>query len=428
MAATVPCPHCGEFQVLNWRDPDTKAYRLIFDPAKPQHATYACVSGCEIEHIYKADMLAAGEWRFGVFEQQGEKKIWTPTAPGEGFSGTIGFWLSEMYSPFPNSTWGDMAARFLKSKSSVDNLKTFINTSLAETWKESEEEIQIGNLPERCEEYEAEVPAGVLILTAGVDVQSSPARLEYEIVGWGLDQESWSITRGTLFGDPSKLDVWEELKAELARPRYDAQGREYRVLCAGIDSGGHYTNEVYRFTRANAGRKWYAVKGANTHGKPLVSPPSKQGKPPVLLFTIGTEAAKDTLSAHLKIEQPGPGYCHFPDTITEDGQPLYDERFFKQLVSEKPIEKYVRGVKQRVWTPIRQKERNEALDIRVYAMAAYAILNPNLHRISEAIARVTEKATEETAEDLSEIKPKKAVKKSFLGGNQRKKGFVHNWR
>lgn len=406
----VPCPHCGEYQTLNWRDPETKAYRLIFDPQKPREAVYACTNGCEIQHIYKSDMLAAGEWRFS----------------GD-FSGSVGFFLHELFSPFPNSTWGDVAASFVKKKGNLDSLKTFVNTSLAETWKEIEEEIHVGDLPERCETYDAEVPTGALILTAGVDVQSSPARLEYEIVGWGLDDESWSITRGIIFGDPTQTDVWEGLKAALARPYFNASGKEYRVLCAGIDSGGHYTNEVYAFCRRNKGRRWFAVKGANTPGKPLITKPTQQGKPPIALFTLGTEAAKDTFSAQLKITEPGPGYCHFPDTISDDGEPLYSERYFKQLVAEKPIEKYVRGVKQRVWVLIKQKERNEALDCRVYAMAAKAILNANLHKIAEN-QRVVEKSTPEVEAELSENKPKKAAKKPFLGLNKQKKSFVNGWR
>lgn len=407
----VPCPHCGEFQVLEWKDKKSGAYRLVWPEGRPREAVYACVTGCEIEHHDKREMLDNGEWRF-----EGE------------FNGTVGFWINELYSPFPGSTWGHIAERFLKAKKNPTALQTFVNTTLAETWEPIEGEIELGTLPERCEDYGAEIPPGVIVLTAGVDVQSN--RLEFEIVGWGIDQESWSITRGVLFGDPSQRQVWDELKLALTKEFTDADGRTFTVKCAGIDSGGHHTQEVYAFCRQNAGRRWFAVKGSNTYGKPLTGKPSLQGKPPIKLFSIGTETAKDTIAASLQISEEGPGYCHFPNTCDDTGNPLYDENYFSQLVSEKPIEKYVRGVKQRIWVKIKQSARNEALDLRVYAMAALAILNPNLAKLAElqAHVNVAEKSSHEAELELAVNKPKKQQKRPFLGQIGRKKSFVNGWR
>ncbi len=406
----VPCPHCGEFQVLQWKDKETGAYRVIWPEGRPREATYACVSGCEIQHHDKREMLDRGEWRF-----EGE------------FNGTVGFWLHELYSPFPRSTWGHMAERFLRAKKHPTSLQTFVNTSLAETWAPIQGEIELGTLPERCEQYETEVPAGVLVLTAGVDVQSSPARLEYEIIGWGLDHENWAITRGVLFGDPAGRAVWERLKAELTRSFLGADGRTFTVKAACVDSGGHHTQEVYAFCRQNEGRRWFAVKGANSYGKPLITKPSLQGKPAVKLFSIGTETAKDTFAAWLKAVEPGPGYCHFPNLTDDTGNPLYDTAYFEQLVSEKPIEKYVRGVKQRTWVKIKQSARNEALDIRVYAMAALAILNPNFARLATQAMTSAENATENEALESSTKRLKVGQKRPFLG-NIGKKSFVNGWK
>lgn len=430
----VPCPHCGEFQTLQWKDKESGEYRIIFDTAAPKQAYYACVNGCIIQHHDKREMLDAGEWRFGVFESGKDKngneiKVWRQTENGEGFNGTVGFWINELYSPFPRSTWGHVAERFLKAKNNPTSLQTFVNTTLAETWSPLEAEIELGTLPERLEHYNAEIPAGVLVLTAGVDVQGN--RLEYEIVGWGLEKESWSITHGTIFGDPSKKDAWEELKLKLTEPFEDENGRTFLVKCAGVDSGGHHTEEVYEFCRRNAGRKFFAVKGANTYGKPIISKPTPQGKPPVMLYTVGTETAKDTFSANLQKSEHGPGYCHFPNTTDDEGNPIYDENYFRQLVSERPVTKYVRGVKQRIWEKIKQKERNEALDLRVYAMAALAILNPNFRKIAENLAAEMESAGKtdmETVVETPSKSPKKTVKRPFLGTIGKKKGFIGGWK
>jgi terminase, large subunit len=185
---------------------------------------------------------------------------------------------------------------------------------------------------------------------------------------------------------------------------------------------------VYEFCRQNAGRKFYAVKGANTPGKSLVSKPTLQGRPAVKLFTVGTETAKDTLMALLKINEPGPGYCHFPEQYSEDGNAIYDEGFFKQLLSEKPLEKYVRGVKMRVWTKTRKSARNEALDCRVYAAAAFGILQPNLKIIAEKLLKQV--VGKSTAEDElpSETAQKPQKKPSFLQKQRQKGGFVQGWR
>jgi phage terminase large subunit GpA-like protein len=354
----LPCPHCGEYQVLVWS-------RVKWDEGKAGEAYYVCVNGCLIEHEHKQEMLAKREWR-------AEKP----------FTGRMGFHIWEGYSPFV--TWGEMALNFLESKKSRAALKVFINTSLAEGWEETTEQASTDDLIDRCEEFAVAVPRGVLVLTAGVDVQGN--RLEVEIVGWGLDEESWSIGYHVLEGDPAQSDVWEDLKELLARD-YEfevpvggesdedaAQIVTTRVRATCIDSGGHHTKQVYRFCHENKGRRVYAVKGANTPGKPLISKFTLQGKPAVRLYTVGTETAKDTIAAHLLIPKPGPGYCHFPHKR--------DENYFKQLRSERPVTRYERGKAYRRWEKIKASARNEALDLRVYAMAACAILNPKFRSIA----------------------------------------------
>lgn len=391
----VPCPHCGEFQTLEWS-------RIKWEE-NPLEAYAVCAHhGCVIEHEDKLAMLQKGRWQF-----EGD------------FRGTIGFYIWEGYSPFV--TWGEMATAFLKKKAKLDELRAFVNTSLAQTWEERETEIEIGQLPDRCEDYEAEVPAGALVLTAGVDVQGD--RLEFEIVGWGRDGESWSIYYGRLAGDPAKRDVWEELKAELARDFTGVDERALRVQCACIDSGGHHTDEVYRFTHENRGRRWFAIKGANTPGKPLISKPTLQGKPPVKLYTLGTETAKDTFAAQLAVLEPGPNYCHFPALFDETGEPIYNEAYFQQLRSEQATTQYQRGVSRRVWRKIKPSMRNEALDCRVYAMAALAILNPDFAALARQ-QRAERPAPRENRDDLPKREHFVPKMSRRPGGG----GFVNGWR
>jgi phage terminase large subunit GpA-like protein len=377
----VPCPHCGEFQVLTWKN-GAGDYCIKWDGDDVANAYYVCqVSGCVIEHDYKADMLARGEWR-------AEKP----------FAGRAGFWIWEAYSPFV--TWGEIAANFLKAKGDAEQLKVFVNTTLAQGWEEFQGGIEVTDLEERREPYDEFLPDGVLIITAAADVQHN--RLEYEIVGWGLDFESWSLDYGVIPGDPSQRDVWEQLKVALTRNfEYEAGlgGAELeddesganavlqmRVMAACVDSGGHHSEDVYRFCRANSARRWYAVKGANVPGKPLVSQPTFLKKPGVRLYTVGTETAKDTFANRLAVREPGPGFCHFPDEFERDGRTFYGADYFKQLRSEHAVIKRTKRGTARVWEKIKASWRNEALDVRVYNMAALAILGVDragLERLAE---------------------------------------------
>jgi phage terminase large subunit GpA-like protein len=398
----VPCPQCREFQTLEWSN-------VRWDsPEEAADAYYVCVNGCLITHDCKAEMLARGQWR-------AEKP----------FRGKAGFSIWAGYSPFV--TWGQLAEKWIAAQKSIARLKVFINTSLAQGWQPLADKIETHDLAGRLEPYPAEVPRGVLLLTAGVDTQGD--RLEYEITGWGLDEESWSIRYGIIDGDPSQNQVWDDLKEELTREFEGEGGRKFTVSAACVDTGGHHTQEAYRFCRENRGRRFYAIKGANTPGQPLAPrEPTLQGKPPVKLYKIGTETAKDTLAAHLKITQPGPGHCHFPNIADGAGQPVYGEAYFKQLCSERAVTKYTRGVGVRVWTKIKQGMRNEALDCRVYSMAARAILNPDMRRLQKKVESAVDNPPANGVAQAEVQVPAPAKRRSFVGAGRRPGGFVRGGR
>lgn len=359
----VPCPHCDEYQKLVWKDEQGNK-RLIYEthPENPDQVVqvnYVCVNGCIIENHEKHSMFARGEWR--------------AMAP---FNGVAGFSLNALYSVW--LSWKDLAERWIKAVKSVETLKVFVNTMLGETWDRDNEKAEIDGLENRIEEYNAEVPLGVLLLTAAVDVQGD--RLECEVVGWGDAEESWSIDYRIFYGDPSGDGVWLELKEflthEFVCERLDSKGNPLikKITATGIDSGGHHTQEVYRFVRANAGNRVFALKGAATGAKAVISRPSKTGFPGVMLRMVGTAMAKDVVFSHLKVELPGPGYCHFPAG--------YEDEYFKQLTSEKRVKKLKKfdkndphGYSQWMYKKIRA--RNEALDCRVYNYAMLIMIEPN---------------------------------------------------
>ena len=405
----VPCPHCEEFQTLDFRDSETGLRNLRWDDDAPETAYYVCAAcACVIEDSDKEWMLERGEWRVTNPDYRGNRR---------------GFWISELYSPF--SAWSDLAKAYLEAKNHPDKLQVFVNTRLAELWQTDGEKIDYADLSFKKEDFAAEVPDGVLLLTAGVDVQDD--RLECEIVGWGEDFENWSVAYKVFYGSPAEKEVWQELKDFLTRD-FDGEGDAvFRVKAAAIDTGGHHTQDVYKFCKNNTGRRFFAIKGANTPGKPI-SPqkPSIVGTLRVRLFTIGTEAAKDLIFAGLKKQEFGPGFCHFPSDR--------DEHYFKMLCAEKKIQKFVSGKAKHFWVKVSERARNEALDCRVYALAAVHILNPDWKSFRHGIKTRREKKSAQidprkitSAEnDLIPQRQAKRQTKSFVP--KRRGGFVQGWK
>jgi len=391
----VPCPGCGKHQVLTWKnvkwdkEPDGKHL--------PETARILCeYCGAGMGDADKPGMLAGGEWR--------------ATA---AFKGTAGFHINELYSPWVSLR--EMVAGFITAKRSPDTLQVFINTSLGEPWDEGGEVVDTGTLYGRREKYGEKLPGGVVLLTVGVDVQDD--RIEAEVVGWGRGEESWGCEFKVFRGDPARPQIWLELDEWLKAPRVREDGVPVTVASTAIDSGGHYTQTVYKFCKERAYRRVYAVKGSNQPGKPIVSRPSRTNAFRASLFTIGTDTAKAQILGRLRIDEVGPSFMHFPID--------YDEEWFRQLTAEKLVTRFSHGKSIRRW--VKTRARNEALDIRVYATAALYILNANLDRLADAMEEeavggdvVVEKP------DTSEVVTTRP-QRSFLRGGGRGKGFVNRW-
>jgi len=377
----VPCPHCEEFQTLKFGGKNVN-YGLKWDKETPELPYYICEHcQCVIEEFDRDDMLTKGYWQ-----------------AAHEFNGVASFRINQIYSPFVS--WGTLVTDFIEAQGNIAKVEVFTNTVLGEVWKPVER-IDYEMLAMNVEVYDAEVPTGVLVLTAGVDVQKN--RLECEIVGWGLGNESWSIGYRVFEGDtgaelsedddPDELSsVWGDLEEYLAGSFVGPGGQVFRVQCAAIDSG-YNTQRVAQFCKRHERKRWFAVKGMSDPFKALLSKPSKTGRNPVVrMFPIGTNAAKDEVYSSLRVTKHGPGYCHFPDL------PHYDDAHWKQLCSERMVTHTRGGRTYRTYEKVGANVSNEALDIRCYAMVARMILNPNYERIAKRVLQHPEAA--DRAEDV----------------------------
>lgn len=354
----VPCPHCEEFQVLKFPN-------LVWPEGKPEEAHFVCIH-CKkkIEHKDKRRIVEAGRW----------------IAEGE-FKGHAGFHIWAAYSFSPNATWGQLAKEFLEAKKQgTEALKTFINTILGETWKEKGDAPEWERIYDRREPYRiGTVPRGGVFLTAGVDVQKD--RIEAEVVAWGRDRESWSVEYRILMGDTA-LDVseagspWAALDALLGELFPREQGGDLSIRGMAIDTG-FQTQQVYNWARRHPASRVFPIKGradlATIVGQPApveVSTIGKKLRRGLKVWPVGVSMVKSEIYSWLRLRRSNnptdpspPGYMHFPE---------YGEEYFLMLTAEELVSRNRKGFTVFEW--VKTRDRNEALDVRVYARAAAYVL------------------------------------------------------
>ena len=370
------CPHCGNYHNINFSD-----IKFEFEPVKNQRKkdyiiksiAYCCPScGC----------LSSEQ------EMRGQPAIWIADNPDAYARGRRSFWLNAFSSPW--QPWSKIVYSFLIAKDDPEKLKVVFNTMLGELWEDRGELADEDTFLARREDYgetasgvPVDLPDGVLILTCGVDTQDN--RLEYEVVGHGYYGETWGIKKGVIYGDPNDKETWEQLDAVIDTVYKLKNGRGLTISFTAVDSGGHKTQSVYYHCKARESKRVFAIKGVGGEGVPYTKPPTKvkivvNGKAidTAWLYTIGVDAGKATIMSNLKVQESGAKYCHFP--IGESRG--YDLTYFSGLLSEKLVMKSERGRTRWVWEKILGHERNEALDCRNYALAAFRILDPNLDAVA----------------------------------------------
>ena len=352
----LPCPSCGTHQILLWE-------HVHFSDM-----TYQCVS-CK-ERAPKYQYLAGiGLWRaHRPVDDFGRKVI------------TRGFYLSGLYNPWIE--WDILRDEFVRAaraseEGDIEPLKAFKNTRLGLLFEETGSKIEVDLYKLRREVYEAEVPAGVLVLTAGIDI--GERQINYEIVGWGKGRESWGIEYGIIAGDPREAYVWELLdEAVFNRVFTTHDDKQMRVRKMAVDSN-YASDFVYAYTKPRQPRA-VSIRGEGGLGKPFVKGIGTFIKPSrAHLVTLGVDSGKEEITNRLLVEKVGPGYCHFPcdehrsqqldGHLSHDPTRGYDEDYFKGLTAERRVTKSKFGFRTYIWSK-RLSQRNEPFDCRNYALAA----------------------------------------------------------
>jgi terminase, large subunit len=350
----VPCPECGHHQVLRWAqmkwEKDAEGVSL------PETAAYECEScGHRIPHSRKRWMVERGEWRATATAQQ---------------PGLVGFHIWAGYSYSPNASWAQLVREFLDVKGDREQLQTFVNTVLGETFEdEYASRVNAEGLYARALEEgypTGHCPNGVLLLLMTVDVQDT--WLEVSVVGIGRGEEAWLVWHQKIEGDPAQDDLWHQLDTIRLTEWPHEAGHSMTVFMTGVDTGGHFTGEAYHYCRQRAGEGVVALKGSSRRGAPPIGKGAKQDvnwrgkvtKNGVTLFQVGTDGLKNTIYARLRHNEKGPGAIHFGHNGTVE--------YLQGLTCEKQVVRYSKGFAIREWVKT-AGARNEPLDLMVYALA-----------------------------------------------------------
>ena len=272
-------------------------------------------------------------------------------------------------------------------------LRVARNTLLGETWVESGEAPEWQRLADQRKAFAAQVPIGCLFLTAGADVQKD--RIEVDVWAWGRGLESWLVDHIVIPGGPDDPACWDALTALLGQTWTHENGAIMTLAKLAIDTG-YESAAVYAWARKQGIAQVAPVKGLDGFNRATpVSGPTfvdatvngRKLKRGARLWTVATATFKAETYRYLRLERPDEpdaaapaGTVHLPDWA--------DSEWLKQLVGEQLVTiRNKRGFARQEWQKLR--ERNEALDTRVYARAAAWILGAD--RFDERMWRQLEK-------------------------------------
>lgn len=382
----VPCPICDQMHPISWGGKGV-AHGMKWTPGEPETVRHHCphcgdgMTQSQYLEIWHRGRMQADdgshiddECRFIGADGQEQAvprrvdfKTWTAISP--------------------QAAWSKLVSEFLEAsiraeRGDFSELKTFINTTLGETWEEKGDASDENELQQRAKAsgYRlGQVAPGCLVLAGAVDVQDN--RFEVTVWGFGRGEESWVVDHQVLEANPADERDWQKLDSYLCSrfPQMRHGGGTLGIEAVAIDTGGHFTHQVYNFVRAREYRRFFAVRGSNKYGGQIKGSASRVDvnwrgqviKAGVKLWEVGTDTAKDLIYGRLRVGQPGPGYVHFASDLPRE--------YFEQLTAEvRVLQKTSTG---EVYRWVKRRARNEALDCAVYALFLVQALD--LHRYTE---------------------------------------------
>ncbi|WP_252360482.1 phage terminase large subunit family protein [Escherichia coli] len=301
---------------------------------------------------------------------------------------SITFHIWTAYSPF--TTWVQIVYDWLDALKDPNGLKTFVNTTLGETWEEAVgEKLDHQVLMDKVVRYTAAVPARVVYLTAGIDSQRN--RFEMYVWGWAPGEEAFLVDKIIIMGRPDEEETLLRVDAAINKKYRHADGTEMTISRVCWDTGGIDGEIVYQRSKKHGVFRVLPVKGASVYGKPVITMPKTRNQRGVYLCEVGTDTAKEILYARMKADPtPADEATSYAIRFPDDPE-IFSQTEAQQLVAEELVEKWEKGKMRLLWD--NKKRRNEALDCLVYA---YAALRVSVQRWQLDLAVLAKSREEET--------------------------------
>ena len=420
----VPCPFCQTYQVLRWE-------QMVKEGTGA--GCYQCANCTElIPHSKKRWMIERGEWRPTADPNRRNEKGELIQRPGLR---SYHIWAAYSYSPAAD--WSVLVREHAEAlddmrKGDPDAMQTFHNTVLGEPWEDSISGKLTGDgLAQRRKNEHAGngyevgvVPDGVVLITAGVDVQGGGGtvgeRLVVTIWGWGRGEEGWHLGHFEIDGDPQQPETLAQLDQIAATNWQRVDGAVLQLTMGAIDDGGYATHEVREWCRTRTAR-WVPMKGAHQKGAPLLGKGrpvdinrknqavSKRG---VMLYALGYDASVHHLQGRLRNETPGPGYLHLGQAATD--------QFLDELFPWKRMPKRDKGQTTYHWV-LPAGSRDEGGDCTRMAYAALQLVARRYNRATMWEQLETQLTTTATKPQRTAPVPAAAPRPARRGG------FVRGW-
>jgi phage terminase large subunit GpA-like protein len=356
----LPCRHCSAWQLLRFERivwPKGATARQV---ERDRLAKYHCEHcAAEITDADKQQMLRAGVWvpqAFSVAQ-------WLAGERERDREPRRSYHLSSLYSPW--LSWCDMASKWLRSCDDPATLQNWVNSWLAEPF-EDKIDAPTEEAVERCKvpgwRHEAgKIPPGVLVATAGIDVQKDG--LWVVVRGWGYGERSWLLFAGHV-GDFDSLDD------VLFRQSWTSKGP--KGIRAGFIDSRHRRGECITYCRRRPDLKMAAgvdrtspldftvskIERNPTTGQPL--------KSSVAVWSITVGRFKDQLTARMR----NPATWSLPEDVSSD--------YALQVTAEHKVRKRVRNRDRAIWVTKPGRQANHLGDCEVYAIAAAKMLRVDM--------------------------------------------------
>ncbi len=341
---------------------------LIFEELKldEQGQAYYPCKECGFVHYehHKAEMFKNGLW----------------TSPKDFDGETASFHINALFMPYGGFSWTALMMEYLEAKQETEKtgssnlMRAFLNTRLANVYSDEDTFTTADKLIERAEDYKLGiVPSRGTFVICSVDVQET----RFECATWAFSYglECWAVDYTVIYGSPDDKETQKQLLDYLTREVPHESGQKMKPITSFIDSGGHFTKEIYAFCHRNKAHKIIPIKGSsNPNADPIKNATKTKiegTNQTLLLYVLGVNQTKNTISTKLS-KQTGVGMIHFSKYLPTS--------FFEGLVSEYKETVFYRGKPSTRWVK-KIGEANEPLDLLTYAMCA-AYKNA-IHRMSE---------------------------------------------